>query len=296
MKIIKQLCDLKALKLDESKIIQAKLMHQRHGNYLYRLSYQGKSFILKIFHDTPATEILCYTLLEEFGVPTIKIHERSENAILLEDLDCSIKWRLANEQDINSPSAGSAVAKWYLELHAAGQRIISKFGHLPDFLQRESDILNAETVWEIGQRFNVGHLPVWKIATDRVEELKMAMYSLPETLNYNDFYWTNLTVSRHPQIPLQAMMFDYHLMGIGPRYSDCRNVTSSLGKKAQDAFWESYGSFDEGEKILDDPLSLLASLAMVSEQATYPKWVYEMITEIEIGEFENNLLKAIEVL
>lgn len=296
MKDIKQLCDLTALKLDESKITQTKIMHQRHGNYLYRLNYHGKPFILKIFHDTPASEILCYTLLEEYGVPTIEVYERSENAILLEDLDCSTQWRLASEENLDCPATGSAVAKWYLELHSAGQRIISELGHFPDFLQRESGILNAETVWEIGQRFNVGHLSIWKIATDRIEELKQAMYSLPETLNYNDFYWTNLTVSRTPQTPSRAMMFDYHLMGIGPRYSDCRNVTSSLGKKAQDAFWESYGSFDEEEKILDYPLSLLASLAMVSEQTTYPKWVYEMIAEIETGEFENNLWKAVEIL
>lgn len=44
----------------------------------------------------------------------------------------------------------------------------------------------------------------------------------------NDLYWTDLALSR--RLPLQAIVFEYRLLGIGLAWHGCRNVVSALGR------------------------------------------------------------------
>ena len=57
-----------------------------------------------------SVEIRSYALLEKLGVPTLPVHGRSDNAIVLEDLEVSPTWRLAREADCEKQATGRAVA------------------------------------------------------------------------------------------------------------------------------------------------------------------------------------------
>jgi len=277
-------------------------MGQRHGNRLYRVRCAERSYVLKVF-DQPAqaTEVRSYALLQEIGVPTLPVYGRTENAILLEDLSVSPTWRLAEETDVERPETGAAVAKWYLTMHARGEELLAGSAEIPSFLQREADQLDGQSITATGKKLGLGQNLAWKLAAVHIQALKEAMRSLPETLNYNDFHWSNLALQRCGAAALRrgelrAVVFDYHLLGIGPRYSDCRNVVGSLGKRAARAFWEAYGPVDEREAILDEPISILYGLQVASRRPRLPEWARAGMQKVESGELERSLRRALEIV
>ena len=297
-------CDPIQLGLDPTSITQVKRIHRKHGSRLYRVECGGRSFVLKWFSD-PAQdiEVRSYALLEKHGVPTLPVYGQTENALLLEDLAASPilptsgqAWRLAEEADVACPETGVAVAEWYRALHAAGREMLAHPSGMPDFLGREVDALDPTTVMEIGRKLGLADDPVWKLAADCIERLKQAMRSLPETLNYNDFHWTNLVLSRGQDPSVRAVVYDYHLLGIGLAYSDCRNVVGSLGEQAGSAFWAAYGPVDEREALLDAPTSVLYALSVAVRRPHFPRWADGCLRKAKSGELEKSLRRALEVL
>lgn len=122
------------------------------------------------------------------------------------------------------------------------------------------------------------------------------MRSLPETLNYNDFCWKNLALSRSQGENLQAIVFDYHLMGLGLAYSDCRNVTGSLKGKARSSFRQTYGRVDEREKLLDEATAVLYALFTALRLPIFPHWGQGCLDKVKSGEIERSLRRALEVI
>ena len=112
------------------------------------------------------------------------------------------------------------------------------------------------------------HLPVWQLAASHIEVLKHAKGALPQVLNYNDFQWSNLALSRDGE-PLRAVIYDSGLFGVGPRYSDYRNVVGSLADAARSAFWRQDRPVDEREAILDEPISELYALLVASSRTAF---------------------------
>ena len=290
-------CDPRRLGLDPTNITQVKCIHRKHGSRLYRVECGGRSFVLKWFSDpAQAIEVRSYALLEKHGVPTLPVHGRTESALLLEDLTASPIGRLAQEADVERPETGVAVAEWYQTLHAAGREIVADPSGMPDFLGREVDALDASTVMEIGKKLGLSANPVWQLAADCIEPLKQAMRSFPETLNYNDFHWTNLALSRGQGSSVRAVVYDYHLLGIGLAYSDCRNVVGSLSEQAGSAFREAYGPVDEREALLDAPVSFLYALSVAVQGPRFPRWANGCLREVKCGGLENSLRRALEML
>jgi len=270
-------------------------MRQKCGNRLYRVKCDQRSFVLKCFgQPAQATEVRSYALLQEIGVPTLPVYGQTENALLLEDLAVSPAWRLAEEVDVELPETGRAVANWYLILHARGEEFLAGAARIPGFLRREADELDSHSILETGKKLGLADNPAWKLTAKHIRALKDAMRSLPETLNYNDFHWSNLALSRDR--PLRAVVYDHHLLGIGPRYSDCRNVVSSLGHRAAQAFWEAYGSVDEREAILDEPVSVLYALQVAARRVHLPVWARRLVPKVESGDLERSLRRALEVV
>lgn len=72
---------------------------------------------------------------------------------------------------------------------------------------------------------------LWNTLRERFVDMRRLIDSLPRTLTYNDFYWTNLVVSRDYT---SAMMLDFNLLGKGYAFADIRNVTSSLNAEANE--------------------------------------------------------------
>jgi hypothetical protein len=290
-------CDLGRLGIDPGEVRRAELIHDGHDSHVYRIVTAEESFVLKWFTESAqAHEVRCYTLLQNHAVPTLPVHGWAEDAILLEDLTVSATWRPAAEADVDSPEVGAAVAEWYRALHAAGREILADPAETPPFLAREVDALTPPAVLEIGEKLGLSANPVWRLAADSVEALVDAMLALPETLNYNDFHWTNLALSRERRPSLQAIVYDYHLMGIGPAYSDCRNVLGSLGKEARAAFMQAYGPVDERVALLDAPLSVLFGLSVAVQRPHLPGWAEDLLRRVESGQLESDIRRALEAL
>ena len=105
--------DLRKLHLEPAEITRVQTIHSKHGARLYRIECGDRSFVLKYFGDAArAAEVRCYALLEQCAVPTLPVHGRTEQALLLEDLDRSPTWRLASAEDMQSGPTGAAIARW----------------------------------------------------------------------------------------------------------------------------------------------------------------------------------------
>ena len=290
-------CDLRRLGIDPADVAEASLIHEGPGSRVYRIVTARGSLILKWFTESAqANEVRCYALLQRHSVPTLATRGWTEDAILLEDLESSPSWRPATAVDVESPDVGVAVAEWYRALHAAGRRVLASPEERPAFLQREADALTPAVVLETGRKLGLAAGPIWRLAAASIEALGDAMRALPETLNYNDFHWSNLALSRQQGQPLQAIVYDYHLLGIGPAYSDCRNVTSALSGRAATAFMEAYGPVDEQEALLDAPVSVLFALSVAVQRPQLPAWSAALLRSIENGQLERDLRRALEAL
>ena len=241
-----------------------------------------------------ASEVWAYRLLSKYGVPTLSLHGWTNQALLLEDLNASRSWRLATREDVQHARMGRAVAEWYRTLHDAGREVLSSQRGPPSFLKRESDALNASVVRALGKQLGLPEAPLWALAAKHIEGLKATTRSLDETLTYNDFHWTNVALSRGEESVFRAIVFDYHLLGIGLRAGDYRNVVGSLGGPAREAFAAAYGPVDEREAILDRPLASLYGLTVALERPKWPRWADSLLDEVKNGELCRALNRALE--
>lgn len=78
-------------------------------------------------------------------------------------------------------------------------------------------------------------------------------------------------------------MYDYHLLGIGLAYSDCRNVASVPHGAAREAFWDAYRDVDRREAVLDAPLATLYALSVAVQRPRFPGWAVPLRQEAESG-------------
>lgn len=280
------------LGLQPQSVTSITLIHSKHAGRLYRVIYNGQSLVIKCFEDGETNELEAYRLLVEQDVPTLPVYGISQAAILIDDLDYSKNWRLAEASDVAKVEIGKAVAEWYKALHSAGAKIASS-GLFPDFLSRESDLIDKAVILNLAQKLGLAKHPSLKLAVEHIDAINNALKSFPETLNYNDFHWTNLALSR--EAPSQAIVFDYHLIGIGPAYSDIRNVTGSLEEPAKTSFLEAYGPVDARAAVFDKPISILYSLHVDSQLPKMPVWAENLINHILDGGFEVDIRCAIEV-
>ncbi|MDD2912194.1 MAG: phosphotransferase [Candidatus Bipolaricaulis anaerobius] len=262
------------------------------GTRLYRVRIEGKTYVLKRFLDEDALEPKAYELLRELGVPTLPVYDTMPSAVLLEDLETSPVWRLADERDVEGRDAGKAIAEWYQFLHVAGRSLVKQGA--PDWLRWEWDILTPEGILRAGEVIEMEENPVWEFAAEHLTALQSRARQLPTTLNYNDFHWTNLSLSR--RLPLKAIVFDYHLLGIGLAWSDVRNGTHSLGPAAREAFLDAYGPTRPEEQILDEPLSVLHALQVATARPTLPRWAVPLVEKARSGSLLAALERAIALL
>jgi hypothetical protein len=288
---------LQTLGLVPSAVTAVTLLQQQRGHVLYRLTYGEQSFVLKWFAESTHTvELHAYTLLAQLGVPTLPVYRRTTNALLLEDLATSQLWRLATEADMQREATGVAVADWYRMLHTTGWTLFA-ITPVPQWLfPREVDMLDAAVILSIGQRLQLPAHPVWQLAAEHIEVLKQAIHAMPTTLTYNDFHWTNLALSRDSLSHQHALIFDYHLLGIGMRASDYRNVSGALGEAARAAFQSQYGTVDEREAVLDAPVAVLYALQQALRWPQLPRWALSIVDEVTTGRLEAKLRRAIAVI
>ena len=152
-------------------------------------------------------------------------------------------------------------------------------------LYDETDFITKENIEFIKEKTGTQNLPVWKLINDNFDIIVSKIKSLPRVLTYNDFYYTNLIVTKDKT---SAFMFDYNLLGKGYVYSDIRNVCYSLGDCAEKAFLENYGEFDKSEIIVDDVASVLVTLYHACQRKIFPDWANATLNELKT-DYENKV-------
>ncbi len=281
--------------LDTSHLGTIEPIQERHGNRLFRITLEGSSYVLKVFgNPEPSREVGAYALLRNLGVPTLRTIAATNDALLLEDLEVSREFRLAHVNDVGKPEVGVALAFWYRILHDVGSRL--RMGQ-PEtsFLRREIDELTPASIVDVATKVGGSGQSKWITLADKIDRIKNAAMASAETLTYNDFHWTNLSLSRKEK-PIRAVVFDYHLLGLGLRYSDYRNVIGSLGPNAAVAFRSEYGETDPREKILDDLMAPLYTLVMAFRRSKFPSWAEPHLKLAKTGKIHNRFEQAMEIL
>ena len=254
----------------------ARIIRKKDGVTVARVDFEGCTAVLKCFEE-PAfrREIANYKLLRSLGVPTIGVYASTDRSILLEDLASSGAYRLAEERDMNDPAVVAALAKWYAKLHRAGEEHVRVNGA---GMYSEADLVTEENLTAVGKRFGLEGNDGFRALEKAFPMLKKLLDEAPKTLAYNDFYYTNLAVSRDKTA---ALMFDYNLLGRGCYVTDIRNVQYQLTEENRRLFIEEYGGADERLMLLDEALSPLVSLASAMERDIFPPWAEEAVGEMK---------------
>ena len=281
--------------LDTSQLGTVELIQERHGNRLFRITLKGYSYVLKVFGNPEISrEVKAYALLRNLGVPTLRTIAATNDALLLENLEVSRDFRLASVNDVEEPEVGVALAFWYRTLHDVGSRF--RMGQTEtSFLRREIEELTPASILDVATKVGGSYQSKWIALADNIDRIKNAAMASAETLTYNDFHWTNLALSRDEK-PMRAVVFDYHLLGMGLRYSDYRNVIGSLGPNAAVAFRSEFGETDPREKILDDLIAPLYTLIIAFQRSKFPSWAEPHLKLAKTGIIHNRFRQAMDIL
>lgn len=280
---------------ETSHLRTADLIQERHGNRLFRITLGITSYVLKVFGNPAASsEIRAYDLLRNLGVPTLRTIVSTNSALLLEDLEASGDFRLASVNDVETAEVGVALAHWYQTLHDVGSRFRMSQTETV-FLRREIEELTPASILDAAAKVGDSDRSKWITLADNIDRIKDAAMASAETVTYNDFHWTNLALSRDEK-PIRAIVFDYHLLGLGLRYSDYRNVLGSLGRNAASAFRSEYGEADPREKVLDDLMAPLFALLVAFRRSKFPSWAEPHLELAKTGEIHNRFKRVMQIL
>ncbi len=267
------------------------ILQDKAGVAVARVFSGDASVILKCFEDIPSRrEIANYRLLESLSIPTLRIIDSSDAAMLMEDMSREGVYRLAEEADMRDADIAGKLAVWYRKLHDAGFAYVKEHGA---GMYSEADLFSRENVERVKRLSHTENNPVWNLLEANFERIRNAIDMTPMTITYNDFYYTNMAVARDGK---SAIMFDYNLLGKGHVYSDMRNVLSSLSAEAGEAFIEAYGAYDTGaEKSIDNVISPIVTLHMAYQREIFPKWAQESLDRLKNG-YDGDIEKFIEMI
>jgi predicted nucleotidyltransferase len=261
------------------------LIRNKDGVSVWRVNINNGSVVMKCFDKQEyRREIVNYQLLKSLGIPALRFIAHTNCSFIMEDIECS-KYRLATIEDVSDPKIAIEIARWYKTLHINGREHANTHTMFD-----ECDTITIENINTIKEKTGTEGLPVWQLIEEKLDIIRSVAISLPRTLNYNDFYYTNLVVARDGS---SALVFDYNLLGKGYIYSDIRNVCCSLGNDdAREAFLSEYGNFDENEKLVDDVIDSLYSLYVACQREIFPNWANNLLEKLKDG----TLLAAVEKL
>ncbi len=286
--------DLAVLGLRPESAPIVSVLRRRPTHAVYRVTGPEGSRILKWFAGAgPFVELTAYDVLAHLGVPTLPVYGRSQNAILVEDLDASPHWRQAVEADHDDPACGRAVAGWYRCLHAAGAGFLAGRDRVQWPFVPWLDLVHADSLGQAATALGLADVPdLWQAIA--VLDRLLAIYRRqPQTLNYQDFALENLALSRTAS-DTRAIVYDYDWFTIGTSASDWRNVMSGLSGPAAAAFAAAYGPLDPAEARLDRPLALLHGLVIAADRPRLPAWARPLLAAVRDGSLAQDIRDALD--
>jgi len=264
------------------------MLREKDGIAVYRVCAGGTWYILKTYaNEADRREIKNYQYLNVLGVQTLDTFGKTEDALLMEDVAHSETLRLAEQGDMNDPAVAARLAAWYKYLHEYGKSFVAAHGQ---GMYDETDCITPEAMEAVARQTGTQGNPAWALFANHFDTISRMVQSIERTLTYNDFYYTNMIVARDKS---SAFMFDYNLLGKGYVYADLRNVTSSLGRDAGEAFLSAYGKFDPVEKAFDAVSSILTTLHIACQRTAFPAWAQEELEKVKNGTLEQAIRRLI---
>ncbi|MBE0600898.1 MAG: hypothetical protein IH607_03865, partial [Firmicutes bacterium] len=228
-----------------------------------------------------------YTILNTLGLQTLQIIGHTESALLMEDVAQSKSLRLAEKEDMADPAVAEKLAAWYWQLHEYGKAYVSAHGQ---GMYDETDCITQENMQAVAEKTGTAGSAAWALLMENFSAVTQKAASVGRTLTYNDFYYTNMIVAKDRSA---AFMFDCNLLGKGYVYADLRNVTSSLGREAGQAFRKAYGAFDPVEEAIDAVASILTTLHYGCQRQAFPAWAEEELEKVKNGTLEQALRRLL---
>lgn len=254
-------------------------IRSKDGVHVCRGIINNKHAVIKYFEKEEfRREINNYKLLNKLGIKTINVFGYCESCIILEDINFSDVWRLGISSDLDNEEVATNLAHWYFDLHEKGKF----YENLKD-MYKESDMISDGNLKLLREKMPEARETL-DFLLNNLERLKEVIESIEKTIVYNDFYWTNMIVRKDEK---EAMIFDYNFLGSGYRFSDLRNVTSSLSERASIKFLKEYNKLyiekydvsreceEELEVKIDKIVSGLMTLIMAYDKDIFPSWAEE---------------------
>jgi len=275
-----------------------RLISAKSGVYVYKCLYDGVPAVVKYFERIDdRREISNYRLLARHGVPTIQTFAFGESAFVMEDMSASCDWRLGTPEDLDDADVAESLARWYFAFHENGAAV-------PELLTLyfEYDSFTVENFRAVIQKFPEAK-ELFQFLLTRYDQLRELIYKPSFTLTYNDFYWVNFVLRKDKTA---AMMFDYNLLGKGYRFSDFRNVCSSMSAAAGAAFVGEYNRLyaekhgrarteaEEFERRVDDVAGDVFQIILAfTEKKEIPKWAEDSIEKAKNGTLLSKVKKLL---
>gem|GEM_PF-66765 len=208
------------------------LLREKQGIALFRLSAGGEQLVLKLFlGEFGREELFFYKLLAQAGLPTLKLLQKDETALLMADLDFSDTLAPATLDAAKDPAVMGALGAWYRALHQL------EVG--------EGDGIGLSAEWQALSFSNLenanqvhGDKPAWRRLHPLLVDLLEQAASLPLRLCYNDFHPVNLVTGRQEAL---AFMMDYGRMGLNHPAVDLNNALRFSDEAGRAAFLAAYG-------------------------------------------------------
>lgn len=262
------------LKQEISKI---ELIREKDGVNVSRVFYGNHSYILKYFENKDyLREIEMYKFIKKLQIKTLNIISFGERFLLMEDLNFSPDYRLANEKDLENEDVLKYLADWYKTLHTKGKTV-----DLSNFYD-ENDVITEENIKQLKSKLEQKNLD---FILNNLSNIKKLYCKLSKTIVYNDFSIENMVVGEKI-----VFMYDYNFLGKGYAYSDIQNVLTMLGKEQKQIFLKFYDSnFSEFEKFAYSILQPLASLCIAIKRNEFPQWATRSLEYIKSQKFKGKV-------
>lgn len=247
---------------------KVQLIREKDGIGVYRIDSEGRYYVLKYFYaEEFRREIDNYKILQSLHIPTIHMYASTQNSILLEDINQSKVFRLGRKEDFENPSIIKALAHWYKRLHKNGESYANA-----NLLYSQWETLTETNLDKIAAKFDLAKNTSYLAFMDTYPTIKEKMNAVKKTLIYQDFYYTNMVVSKDESI---ALMFDYNLLGKGSYITDILNVTYWFSNENKRLFIEEYGGIDQQLVHLEKTIAPFITLIIAMERKVYPPWAQE---------------------
>jgi len=245
-----------------------------------RIFCENESYVLKLFQSEKyVKEILYYDVLQNLSIPTLKVISKTEQSILLEDIENS-EYRLCTIEDYKNPQYVKKIAKWFKVLHTNGKNA--------DFSLFDNDLADftKENLIFYKNALSINN-PTIDFYINNYNSIMQVIKAFPITILRNDCGYNNSVIKKDSSM---ALMFDYNYTICGNAYSEIREFLLNFDDDMKDLFLFEYGEINEQEKKVYDVLYVLLRLFMHYENEGFSADVEWCLNELKSEEYYLNLI------